>query len=606
METQTCLYKDKLWIVDGIEKKSGYLILKFLGGSESTTADAADVHFVNIQLATSMLAEHVDKMLAARDIDTSNVSLKRKENAQVRFNAITKELNGEINARQAAAECKLSLARYYEIKGSYDPTIGVESLLGEARGRKVGTKKISEEVERVIAEQFTLWWKGENASRRNVWKGVQAECARLALPKPAYETVCDRVNEYKKRSLAEPQLGENYASDHFDPRFGTREILKPLEQAQMDHCVADCWLRSKKDPNMPVGRPWITLIVCSKTKVILGFYVSFRYPSLCSVALALKHAVTSKEAFMKALGLSAHAYPYRGVMKELFMDNAREFKSMNLYSACVLENIRPKYRKEKQEGGICERLFGTLNIGTIHVLPGGTGSRPRKDRDYDPAKHALLTLEEFTRELTLGICEYHDTIGGDDNKSPRQRWDEYYTDKDGKPFAPAPVHNLKKFIMEVMPEKRKKVHPYGIELNCIIYSNSLLDDYIGKSLRVKYDTSNLARIAVLIKDEWVEAVSRGDHCETLTEQHIDFKIREKQGQLGDRGLAARSARIESRRDMAIRVAAQQKAREHVLHEQETGESLLSRRPAAKASRVVIADRRDFSVVVGYYPGEDDL
>lgn len=605
MNAQACLFQNQLWVVDSVDQKTGNLIIMLLGSSRKVTVDAADVDFVNAQEASSVLKEQVDKRKALHDIDTDNVSQKRIDDAKKRYETITKELEGQFDAKTAAEKCELSLSRYHEIKRLYNPEVGVRSLLGQARGRKVGTKKISSEVEQVIVEQFTLWFRGESASRRNVWKGVQAACHEKGIPKPAYETVCDRIDEFSKRDLARAQYDKGYASDHFDLRPGTRKFLRPLEQAQMDHTLADCFLVSKDNPDKPIGRPWITTIICSRTKVVLGFYVSFRYPSLGSVALALKHAVTSKEAFMKRLGLSDHPYPYRGVMVELLMDNAREFKSMNLYNACMLENITPRYRKQKQDGGIGERFFGTQNIGIIHILPGGTAARPRKDRGYDPAKHALLTLERFIRELTLGICEYHDTPGGEDNKSPRQRWEEDHMDEDGLPTAPAPVHDLMKFVLEILPEVRPRVSTSGVQVNTIFYFTPLLKDYVGKKLRVKYDNANLSTVAILIAGEWVEARAKGSPPETLTELHLQNAHRAKKGELGDRGIAARLERTESLKEFDAQAAAIAKAKELVEHERQSGTQLLTRQPAPPP-RQVMADRRDFTVVVGAYPGEDDL
>lgn len=308
---------------------------------------------------------------------------------------------------------------------------------------------------------------------------------------------------------------------------------------------------------------------------------------------------------MKQLGLSDHPYPYRGVMVELLMDNAREFKSMNLYNACVLENITPRYRHQTQDGGIGERFFGTQNIGTIHILPGGTGARPRKDRGYDPAKHALLTLKTFIRELTLGICEYHDTSGGDDNKSPRQRWEEDHMDENGLPTAPAPVQNLMRFVLEILPEVRPKVSISGVQVNTFFYNTPLLRDYVGKKLRVKYDNSNLSTVAIFIAGEWVEARATGSPPETLTHLHLQNAHRAKKGELGERGIAARLARTESLKEFDAQVAAIAKAKAVVEQERQSGTQLLTRVPPAPP-RQVIADRRDFTVVVGAYPGEDDL
>lgn len=599
---QAYMYNGAIWILQSVDPSTRKFVLQLLGGNKVVTVDPSEVKLVDVQQFSEQLQLQVEKHTELLAIDTDKVSDKRKEKARERFDAITLEVSGEIDAVKAAAKCKLSLSQYYKVKQAYDPAVGVPSLLGQARGRPEGAKVILPEVEQIIRDQIVVWYVGENPSKRNVWKGAQAECDKRHLPVPAYETVCDRIDEYSNYALALSSRGKDYASDHYQLRTGTRALLRPLEQAQMDHTLADCFLCANDDRNKVVGRPWFTLIVCSNTKVIVGFCVSFRYPSLGTVAIALKHAVTSKEEFMKKLGLEDHEYPYRGVMIELFMDNAREFRSKNLYSACVLENIKVRYRREKQEGGICERLFGTLNLGTIRVLPGGTGARPRKDRDYDPAKHALLTLDEFIRELTLGICEYHDTVGGDDHKSPRQRWNEYFTGENGQPIAPAPIHNLKKFIIEILPEVTRRVQSYGVPVNTIFYHTPLLKDLVGKKVRVKYDNANLSRVVIWIDGDWVEAAARGNPPETLTELHINNRFRAKHGELGKQGLAARIKRTESLKALKERVLL--KSREMIAYELDSDVPAIPRTSSPAPLREIIAERRDFTRSINPYPGEE--
>lgn len=599
---QAYMYNGAIWILQTVDPTSRKFVLQLLGGNKVITLDPSEVKLVDVQQFSDQLQKQVEEHTALLDIDTDKVSTKRKEKARERFDAITLEIGGEIDAVKAAAKCKMSLSQYYKVKQDYDPAIGVPSLFGQARGRQEGTKIILPEVEEIIRDQIVEWYVGESPSKRNVWKGVQAKCDNKNLPVPAYETVCDRIDECSNHTLALSSRGKDYASDHYKLRTGTRAFQRPLEQAQMDHTLADCFLCAKDDRSSVVGRPWITLIVCSNTRVIIGFCVSFRYPSLGTVAIALKHAVTSKEEFMKKLGLEDLQYPYRGVMIELLMDNAREFLSKNLYSACLLENIKVRYRREKQEGAIGERLFGILNLGTIHVLPGGTGSRSRKDRDYDPAKHALLTLDEFIRELTLGICEYHDTIGGADHKSPRQRWDEYYTGEDGQPFAPAPVYNLKKFVIEILPEVTRRVQSYGVPVNTIFYHTPLLKDLVGKKVRIKYDNANLSRVVIWIDGDWVEAAARGNPPETLTELHINNAFRAKHGELGKHGLAARTKRNESMK--ALKELALLKSREIIAHEQGSDVSAISRTSRSASLREPTTERRDFTKVIDAYPGEE--
>jgi putative transposase len=53
-----------------------------------------------------------------------------------------------------------------------------------------------------------------------------------------------------------------------------------------------------RENRQPIGRPWLTLAVDVKTRMIAGFHVSLWPPSALSVCLALTHAVLSKTSWL--------------------------------------------------------------------------------------------------------------------------------------------------------------------------------------------------------------------------------------------------------------------------------------------------------------------
>lgn len=597
---QLVSFEGQIWVVEDIDPLTRKLHLKNLRNDTLRLVNSSFVESVDhdtiLQAAEAKIAERTVKRTLILGEDFTP---EQKEQARHRFEIIEKQFANGGAAENAAKECGLSLQRYYEVRQRFNAEIGPISLLGKKRGRKKGTKVIAPKVEKIIADQAWLY-RGHGASYRTVWKGVQAVCYELKIKDvPSYETVCDRMNNMPKYEMDIQVHGKNHADDNFKLRDGFRELSHALEQVQMDHTVADVFLASRYDRQHPVGRPWITLAICAKTKVILGFYISLRYPNLCSVAHTLKHSVLSKETFMKGLGLEDHDYEFYGVFDELLTDNAREFRSGNLLAACAMEGIKLRHRHQKQDGGICERVLGTLNIGYVQMLPGGTASRTRKDRDYNPEKHKVLTLEEFTRYFTLAVCEYHDTAG-EDGKTPRDRWLEALRDEKGRAVTPRNVHDVKNFIIEVLPEKHPVMSKTGIKVNGFRYSNNLVRHLIGKRIRVKYDPANLSAVLARFEGQWIEVPASEKTTGTLTAKVILMKYLKRAGKMGERAVKAFLARSEQLREaILLDTPTMRKQREINAGDMEDALLLHHQRPTRKRKLAV----RNFSIDIEPFEGE---
>jgi putative transposase len=86
---------------------------------------------------------------------------------------------------------------------------------------------------------------------------------------------------------------------------------------------------------LPVGRPWLTVVIDVATRMIAGFHLSFEHPSSTSVALAISHAVLPKETYLRNLGVDAD-WPVKGLPAMVHLDNAEEFHaSANIPSATL-------------------------------------------------------------------------------------------------------------------------------------------------------------------------------------------------------------------------------------------------------------------------------
>jgi putative transposase len=140
MNTQLCLYQNLVWVVDNFDPNTKKLILRYLGGSQIATVDAADVNFIDAQQIADKLHEHVDRRDHLRKVDTDIVMQKRIGAAHARYIIITRQMNGYIDAKEAAKACNISLSRYYQIKRMYNTAIGARSLLDRRAWHNSGSK----------------------------------------------------------------------------------------------------------------------------------------------------------------------------------------------------------------------------------------------------------------------------------------------------------------------------------------------------------------------------------------------------------------------------------------------------------------------------------
>lgn len=477
--------------------------------------------------------------------DASNVSPEAAEQAEKRARIIRSEMAGEISAKKAWLELEISRATYYELKKAYNPELGAISVLSKPRGRKEGSTSLSNAVEEIIARHIENLYRGEDASVGTIHTSVVAECEDSQLDPPSYKAVSARVKRWDSKKKMTQSFGKERANATLNSFPGRREMHRALEQVQIDHTTADVFLCGEKN-RKPIGRPTITLVICSHTKVVHGFHISFAPPSQSSVAHAMYHAVSPKENFMKDLGLGDYWYDVWGTPESVLTDHGKEFKAGNFRRALALNNSRLEHRKKKQDGGIGERLGGTLNIGHVHILPGGTGSRPRKDRDFDPAKHAVMTYREFVKYFTRAVVIYHDTVGSD-GKRPKERWIEYFTDADGSRRLPLPVRNPKQFALEILPEKNPVIQKTGVRINDFFYFHSSLKGQVGKKIRVKYDVVNMYSVFIYMDGVWTEAPTTGKPPRTLAQWKI---IKSSLGKPGRPGVEAGKAILERNAELA--------------------------------------------------------
>lgn len=101
-----------------------------------------------------------------------------------------------------------------------------------------------------------------------------------------------------------------------------------------------------------LGRPWLTTIVDTHSRCIMGIYLGMEAPSAAVVCLALRHAILPKQ-YSSAYELTQLWSTY-GVPRYFYTDGGKDFQSQHLEQVTTELGVVLCQRRYPAEGGIVE------------------------------------------------------------------------------------------------------------------------------------------------------------------------------------------------------------------------------------------------------------
>jgi transposase InsO family protein len=243
----------------------------------------------------------------------------------------------------------------------------------------------------------------------SVYREITRECKVRGLQVPSRGTVLRRIARLDPVKTVSAREGRDAARSQRSAGGTPPEIAGLLEQVRVDHTPVDVIVVDERD-RLPVGRPYLTMAIDVASRCVVGLVVTLEAPSATSVGLCLAHAAADKRPWLERLEAEA-AWSMSGKPRELYVDDAAEFKSEALRRGCEQHGIRQRYRPPGQPhfGGIVERLIGTM-MQMVHELPGTTFSSIADRGSYDSGATAALTLRELQRWLALAVACYHGEV----------------------------------------------------------------------------------------------------------------------------------------------------------------------------------------------------
>ena len=416
--------------------------------------------------------------------------------------------------KEAAEKLGVSLRTVQRLVKKWEQD-GIVGLTQTGRADK-GKHRIGEEWENFILKTYREGNKGsKRMTPKQVALRVQAKARELGdLKPPNYRTVLRLLapileKQEKTKSIRSP--GWRGTTLSVKTREGKDLSVDYSNHVwQCDHTRVDVLLVDQHGELL--SRPWLTTVIDTYSRCIMGINLGFDARSSGVVALALRHAILPKQyGFEYKLHCEWGTY---GKPEHFYTDGGKDFRSNHLSQIGAQLGFVCHLRDRPSEGGVVERPFKTLNDQLFSTLPGYTGSNVQ-ERPEDAEKDARLTLRELEQLLVRYIVDrYNQSIDARMGDQTRfERWEA------GLPTVPVPIPERDLDIC-LMKQSRRTVQRGGcLQFQNLMYRGEYLAGYAGETVNLRFDPRDITTILVYRQENNQEVFLTRAHAQGLeTEQ----------------------------------------------------------------------------------------
>ena len=353
-------------------------------------------------------------------------------------------------------------------------------------------------------------------SAKVLWGFIDDRCKAEALPTPSYAWLWKFVNRLPPDLVARARSGDK-AAYGLEPRVEQTELadaaepVRPFERVHIDHTLLD--LETIEDQAwMGLGRVWITVMIDHYSRRVLGLHLTYAAPGYASVMGVMRDCV---RRFGRLPG-------------SIVVDGGKEFKSIWFETTCSWYGVKIARRPTAKArfGAQIERYFGTLNTTLIYNLVGNTQNTKNVRQltaEIAPSKHAVWTFSALHDLLNEYIFETYDTLKHRGlAMAPRQQFAMGVATAGNRPQQ-FYADDLT-FRILTCPSTKKgtsKVTLDGVKINYLYYNAPELKKHFGKSVRVRYDSDNMAIAYAQVEGTWVRLRARHQaHLRFMSEHYI--------------------------------------------------------------------------------------
>ncbi|MBD1847764.1 transposase [Cyanobacteria bacterium FACHB-63] len=397
-------------------------------------------------------------------------------------------------------------------------TEGVAGVVRQGRSDR-GERRLDEDWTDYILQTYRTGNRGgRRMSRAQVAVRVAARALEIGDNKPPSRASVYRVlqsemdqQEVRSRSRSIGWQGETLL---LKTREGLEVEVKESNQVwQCDHTRVD--LLVVDQVGEVLGRPWLTTIVDTYSRCIIGIHLGMEAPSAVVVCLALRHAILPKQ-YSSAYELTQLWGTY-GIPQYLYTDGGKEFNSKHLEQVANELKIVLCQRRYPAEGGIVERPFGTLNSELFATLPGYTGNSTKR-RPKQAEINASLSLLQLEKQIVRYLVDRYNQ-GIDPRIGDQTRLGRWETDRP----AQLPLMSDRELDICLMRRDRRVVYRGGyIQFANLNYRGEHLEGYTGSWVVLRYNPRDITSILIYREDGGKDIFLSRAHATGLETEMLSY------------------------------------------------------------------------------------
>lgn len=416
----------------------------------------------------------------------AELTAQEQEQAMIRYQVISPLLeksqpgSDDWKAASERGDCSVKTIRRWVRRFT---EFGLAGLARHRRSDRGHRRSISAHMQHMIE---ALYLERGYRSIGSVHRMVTVYARKQGEPTPSYTVVREVCNALSPSIVCMARQGERAWRNCYEP-ISRHESLAPNERWQMDHCKLDLLVIDPQS-GQTLGRPWLTLVLDTYSRAVMGYHLSLYNPNSVAVCSALRQAIWRK---------SLNEWPMCGIPQQLHLDQGKDFTSRHLEQVSIGLGIQlifatPYLARAK---GKIERVFRTLNDQLWCELPGYVGPNLSNRPEHIEPSLTLIEAEHYMLAYLLAI--YHQRPHTTTGEAPDERW---LSSSSG--FVPRVPESIRQLDLLLMMIANRKVHRDGIHLNSIVYWANELVDIIGQRVLARYDPQDLAQVVVYHQDRF--------------------------------------------------------------------------------------------------------
>lgn len=252
------------------------------------------------------------------------------------------------------------------------------------------------------------------------------------LSAPGFTAIQSSIDAVSKDVVLRSRYGEMAAFLRYGSAEAQADPEGALDRVELDATRMDLFVVDP-DTLLPIGRPWLVVVLDRCTRMILGWFVTFEPPSTLALMQALRNAILPKlylDQLKEERGWVIDREPETGgVPRVLAVDRARENIAGSLARFAMrigINRVEIMAGKKPWLKGAVEKVIGTITRKVLHPTKGTTFHNTLVRMGYDSMKDAVCTPDDLDyglHKFFIDIYPYtkHRSLNG---RQPIKVWRE--------------------------------------------------------------------------------------------------------------------------------------------------------------------------------------